>query len=138
MGYSILKQDNVYKVVQASDSLSEYEDVERVVDSLRKVGDFILDFDSFFDGMESPYDVGWDAVEEAWKKGGYRRKAVKMLSDQLVRDFGDEALAHVKLCEDRNGDGFHFDNNEMYACLCFDKDWLIEWCLGNKGKSEYF
>lgn len=90
-------------------------------------------YDDFFEGTD-PSDE--DAIIEIWESK-CRQKAVKELGRRLVEDFGDEALAHIEIYEDYGEDGFDFDNEYIAAALCFDKRWLIGWCLNNKDKLEY-
>lgn len=86
------------------------------------------DYRDFFEGLGQPYEIGWEAVGEAWRDYGME-KAVDMLTRQLCRDFCDDVLSHVEIYEGYYNDGFSFDDGDMWVDLAFDKDWLIEWCL---------
>lgn len=78
-----------------------------------------------------------EAFEEAWESE-LHKKAIKMLRDQLLDNFGDDVLGHVEICEEDGHDGFTFDSDDMLCVsLSFDRKWLTEWCLENYEEIEY-
>ena len=97
--------------------------------------EFALFFSDNVDGDDEK------SIRAAWKYGGRRKEAVKMVGAQLLRDFNEEeVLEHVTIREDMGEcDGFYFEQHseKMFVPLSFDKEWLIDWYLEQHKGSRF-